>query len=44
MVFVFYLLGIVVVVLIGLVLKKIFYFGVSESLIMDMLDYEILIL
>ncbi|CSA50411.1 ferrous iron transport protein B [Vibrio cholerae] len=40
-VFALYLLGIVAAVLTGLVLKKTLYPGVSESLIMDMPDYEI---
>lgn len=39
--FALYLLGIVAAVLTGLVLKKTLYPGVSESLIMDMPDYEI---
>ncbi|EKG0011004.1 Fe(2+) transporter permease subunit FeoB [Vibrio cholerae] len=40
-VFALYLLGIVAAVLTGLVLKKTLYPGVSESLIMEMPDYEI---
>ncbi|QXC58312.1 Fe(2+) transporter permease subunit FeoB [Vibrio mimicus] len=40
-VFALYLLGIVAAVFTGLVLKKTLYPGVSESLIMEMPDYEI---
>ncbi|MGL6170670.1 MAG: Fe(2+) transporter permease subunit FeoB [Vibrio sp.] len=40
-VFALYLLGIVAAVLTGLVLKKTLYPGASESLIMEMPDYEI---